>query len=99
MTLSVFLIFKRIDWEKLINKDSFIYKVILSFSSVSFGIYLIHLLVLDLIKSEVIGISISPFSLNPIFNIFLLSILTFFISYFITVVIQKVPLLNKVVPN
>jgi len=64
-----------------------------------FGIYLVHLLVLDIITNEVIGISISPYSYDPIVGIFLVSVITFFLSYFVVIFIQKIPFLNKIIPK
>lgn len=99
MSISIFLLFKNISWEKLINKKLYLYKLILTLSNTSFGIYLVHLLVLDIISSGVIGITIDPFLFNPIIGISLVSAITFLLSYFVVIIFQKIPLLNKAVPK
>jgi len=64
-----------------------------------FGIYLVHLLVLDIIISGVIEISGSTYSFDLIVGIFLISVITFSLSYLLVIIIQKIPLLNKIIPK
>lgn len=98
-SVAVFLMGKKIDWYKLIGDNKLINKIIKSLSSTSFGIYLVHLLVLRVISSGYLGITINPASFNPVLSIPLVSIITFIISHFIVVILQKIPLLKMIVPK
>lgn len=99
MSTSVYLLFKNIDWNKTIAKIPVVNNLISSLGKTSFGIYLTHLLVLDIISSGDIGIIVKASSFNPIIGIPLVSILTFFISFLVVLIVQRIPLLNKVVPK
>lgn len=99
MSLMVYLFFKNINWSKAINSNSILNKIILSLNKTSFGIYLVHLLVLDIISSGDIGIVIKASAFNPIIGIPLVGIITFLLSHLVVLILQNIPLLNKVVPK
>ncbi|WIV12240.1 acyltransferase family protein [Proteiniborus sp. MB09-C3] len=99
MSIMVYLLFKNINWDKIIGESPIINKLISSFNRASFGIYLVHLLVLDIISSGDIGIIIDASSFNPIIGIPLVGSITFIVSYLAVVILQRIPLLNKVVPK
>lgn len=98
ISLMVYLLFKNINWNYFIGDNLIINKLILNFNKTSFGIYLVHLFVLDIISSGDIGITIKASSFNPVIGIPLVSIITFIISHYFVVILQRIPLLNKVVP-
>lgn len=98
-SIAIFLIVKNIDWDSVIGNNVFARKLIQSLSNTSFGIYLIHLLVLRVLSSGYIGITINASLFNPLISIPLVSTITFVLSHFIVMILQKVPLLNKIVPK
>ena len=98
-SMAVFLLGKKIDWGKLIGNNKIINKLIGSLNSTSFGIYLVHFVVLRTISSAHFGIGINPASFNPLLSIPLFSVVTFILSHFIVVILQKIPLIRMIVPK
>ncbi len=99
MSLAIYLLFKSTNWNKTIDNMPIINSLITSFNKTSFGIYLIHLLVLDIISSGELGIIINAYSFNPIIGIPLVGVITFLISHFVVLILQRIPLINKTVPK
>lgn len=69
-------------------------KFILSLSKLTFGIYLIHIVVLDIFTKK---LSITPITLDPIIMVPLLSLAVFVISALLAFILSKIPILRKVV--
>lgn len=99
MAISVFVLFKNINWQRVDYEGSLIGKTILILSNGSFGVYLIHLLVLDILSSGILGMAISPYTFNPIIGIPLVSVITFILSYIFVLVLQKIPFIKMIVPK
>lgn len=97
-SISVFLLFKTIDWNRYIGSNTVINRIISSFSSTSFGVYLSHLFVLRIINSGYMGISIEASSFHPIIGIPLVSLITFLLSHILVKILQKIPFVNTIVP-
>lgn len=97
MAIGVFILFKSIKWEKFINNEGILYRVIQSFNKTSFGIYLIHPLVIDILRNGYIGIKIGPMMFNYIIGIPVVSIIVFLISHIIIWAIQRIPLIRRIV--
>jgi len=66
-------------------------KVILRISSYSFAIYFIHVLILNIFQQ----FNISGMSFLPIIGIPIISVIVFFLSYYIILILRKVAILNK----
>jgi surface polysaccharide O-acyltransferase-like enzyme len=64
----------------------------------SFGIYLVHILVIEVLGGWLPGIHVNTFMGNPAWSIPLVCLLVFFASLLIVLVLQKVPVLNRIVP-
>ena len=86
-TIGLFVFVKNIKFN-INNKQSNILNKLVKYS---FGIYLIHVLVIDDIKK----IGITPLTFNPIISIPIISILTFIISLIISAIINHIPILKK----
>ena len=97
MAISIFLFFKNRCWENIILKRKMFEKIMVSFSKTSFGIYLIHPFFIDVLRSETIGIQLTPFSFNYIIGIPLISLIIFLISHFTVLIISKVPIVRNIV--
>ncbi|UTE77351.1 acyltransferase [Rossellomorea sp. KS-H15a] len=101
-SIAIFILFKSINWDNIFEKNGPFMKVTTSISNASFGIYLIHPLVMDIISShtmyKLIGIKINynlshPFIGTPI------TILVVLILSFISIwVMRKIPFIKKLVP-
>ena len=97
MAIGVFILFKSIKWEKFVSREGILYKVTQSFNKTSFGIYLIHPLIIDIFRNGYIGIKIGPMMFNYIIGIPVVSIMVFLISHIIIWAILRIPLLRKIV--
>lgn len=64
----------------------------------SFGIYLVHIIVLDVLNRRNPWVSINIDIGNPIWSIPFVTLLAFSISFLIVYSMQKIPLLKKIVP-
>lgn len=97
MAIGIFIMFKSIKWERIIRSNGLFDKMIQSFNKTSFGIYLIHPLIIDVLKSKYIGLKIGPMSFNYIIGIPVVSIIVFLISHIIIWTIQRIPIVRKVI--
>lgn len=90
-SIAVYVFFNRV-----VSKNKFKEKtveIISVLSKFSFGIYLVHVLVLDVLYS--LGFRVDSF--NTAFCVPIMSVLIFAISFVITVLIGKIPVLKKYV--
>ena len=86
---AVFLIFKMIPFERF---PKFVLKAIQFFSGQTFGIYLIHILLLRLF-GKVFDYSF----FNPIMRL-VLAVILFVLSGIIIKILQKIPFVRRIVP-
>ena len=91
-SFGVFIFFKNL-FAKFQNSGKFA-KIITKLSALSFGIYLIHLAILDFIVKKM---QITTISANPIIMVPLLSLSIFAISALLAFILSKIPILRKVV--
>jgi surface polysaccharide O-acyltransferase-like enzyme len=64
----------------------------------AFGIYIIHVIIIEVLANWIPGIHLDTLIGNPIWSIPLVSIVVFAISFFIVAILQKIPVLNRIVP-
>jgi surface polysaccharide O-acyltransferase-like enzyme len=60
-------------------------------------IFLFHVIILESFERGFFGFTLSPLTLNPIFEIPLIAVLTFFITLGLVLIMRKVPILNKLI--
>ena len=99
MAISVYVLIRDINWDKIIKKGSFLHNAILDLSSTSFGIYLVHLLILDILSSRHMIIKLNAMTIHPIIGVPLASIVTYIGSYLVVKVLNMIPIVRKVVPR
>lgn len=75
-----------------------VYSLIKTLAPASFGIYLIHILVMEILDSRNPFFNFNTDIGNPIWSIPLVSLLVFSTSFLIVFVMQKIPIVNKIVP-
>jgi surface polysaccharide O-acyltransferase-like enzyme len=92
MAFGVFLFIKRICAK--INLTANAKRFLAMFSNASFGIYLIHLLVMQIV---VVHLDLHILLFNPVLSIPVISIIVFFVSFICTMLIKRIPVLNKYV--
>jgi surface polysaccharide O-acyltransferase-like enzyme len=67
------------------------------FGTTTTGIYLMHYIILDLIKRGALGVKLSAFHPNPYVGVPVTILLVFLISAIITAVLLRIPILKKTV--
>lgn len=92
MSIGLFLYFKNINFNKYIGTNTRLYDFIIDFSYLSFGIYLMHALILDL----VFELKINAVFINPLIGIPLTTFITVSICFFIAKCFSKIPILKKI---
>jgi surface polysaccharide O-acyltransferase-like enzyme len=61
ISILMFFLFRQINWEKLIKKSGIIYKFFVKYSALSYGIFLSHMLIIDIFQKNYIGIKLTPY--------------------------------------
>ncbi|AYB41923.1 acyltransferase [Paenibacillus lautus] len=89
ISISIFLLFKGI--KTGIKHDS----LLITISKTSLGIYLIHALILKCLSQY---FNLTALSFHPILSIPFISILTFVLSALLIFILQRIPVVNKIVP-
>lgn len=86
---AIFLFFKEIKFnEKKVKRN----KIIFLLSNVSFGVYLVHVMIRDLLVGYI------DMSANPIVDIPLVTVGTLIISFIIAIILSKIPIVRRLVP-
>jgi surface polysaccharide O-acyltransferase-like enzyme len=96
-SVSAFIVLRRFAEYRFMN-HTVIAGLISKIATVSFGIYLVHALVLDLIGGYFPLIHFNTSLGNPAWSIILVSVIAFVVSYGAVYFLQKIPLLNRLVP-
>ena len=73
-------------------------KIVLIISGATFGIYLIHPKVLELLGNGVLGFQLSTSSTHPLLAIPLTVLVTFLLSFAVIYLLQRIPLIKLSVP-
>ncbi len=92
MSIGIFIFFKNIDWKnsKIFNNLT-INNVIVKMSTLSFGVYLIHALILSVLRTDLITF------FGPIIGVPLLALTTILVSYFLVKIIYNIPILKHII--
>jgi surface polysaccharide O-acyltransferase-like enzyme len=67
-------------------------------AAASFGIYLVHVLVIEVLQTWIPGYHLDSFIGNPLWSIPLVTMLVFTLSFLFVWFLQRVPVLNRIVP-
>lgn len=73
-------------------------RIIAVVSGTTFGIYLVHPQILKLLETGVSGFHLSTDSTHPLFAIPLTVLVTFFLSFVLVYILQKIPVIRLTVP-
>lgn len=85
-SVAVFTIFKYVHF-----KDNKTYKFIVVLSKYSFGAYLVHALVIEALSF----IGLNTLSFNPIISVPTIGIIVFIVSFLVSAICNKIPILKK----
>jgi surface polysaccharide O-acyltransferase-like enzyme len=94
----LFLILKSIPYDKLLENRPRLRQRIIFISSCSFGIYFVHVMMMELLADGVFGFQLSALSINPLLAIPLASAVTMLLSFLITAVLKQIPFIRYIVP-
>ena len=89
---AVFVFFKSIFGNLKLNDKA--KNLIVKLSKYSFGVYLVHVMVLVALNKV---FHINTLSFNPIFSVPIITVLIFIVSYIISAIINNIPILKKYV--
>lgn len=94
LSVNMFLVFKFSSKTKIFSKieNSLLGEFIVLVSKYSFGIYLVHYLIINILKNNLLTHISNP---NPLVGIILLVAITFIISMTILWILTNIPYLNK----
>lgn len=98
MTGATFLLLKSLSYEKLFARSHVFYLTIQKLSSASLSIYFIHVLILELLKRDILGFTLSGLTFNPIIGIPATALITCTVSLVIVTTFRKVPYLKALFP-
>jgi surface polysaccharide O-acyltransferase-like enzyme len=73
-------------------------KTVLALASAALGIYLVHVMVLEVVKSGALGFALTPTSAHPAVAVPLLALLVYSVSLAIVMIMRRTPGLRAVVP-
>ena len=68
-------------------------------ASTTFGIYLVHVLIIEILHGWIPGFRLDSFIGNPVWSIPLVSAVVFLISLLLVQFLQKIPVLKQIVPG
>jgi surface polysaccharide O-acyltransferase-like enzyme len=94
---AAFILVRKISEAKIFTSPR-IHSVSRSLASSSFGIYLIHVLVIEVLSAGIPFLHLNAFMGNPLWSIPLVSTVIFILSVLIVRVIQRIPIVNQAVP-
>jgi len=98
MSACAFILLKALGEYLSVHASRFLVPAITSLSTASFGIYLVHIIVLAWLQTGALGFKVSVLSAPPLYMIPLMALAAFLISFVIVYFIQKIPLLREIVP-
>lgn len=89
--MAIIVFFKSNKFIAKIGENPNIRRRIVQFSGITFGIYLIH----DMIIKIFLRLGFSTLSFNPIFSVVVISITVFIVSAFLSYLLRKIPLFKN----
>lgn len=99
MAVSSFIVLKYLsEQSKLFFNNNKVKSSIQTISSASLGIYLIHIMVLDVLYNGTFGFSLSPASFSIIYSIPITAIAIFLVSFILIYMLKKILLIQKFIP-
>lgn len=95
---SIIFVILKIIFEDAQNMNGYYYLILNKLSAATFGIYLVHVIVLNFLKHGDFGFTLTSFTLTPSIGIPALTALIFLISFIIIYFMQKTIFIRKCVP-
>ena len=96
--IGLFLFFKSLDYDEIFKRVPPIRMIVNGISRCSLGIYFIHVMIIELLESGVLGFELRAQSFSPILSIPVTAILTLILSYFGVALLKRIPIVKHIVP-
>ncbi len=93
MSVAVFLTMYRLAYSQMLSRSAMV-QFVEHFAQTSFGIYLLHVAILRLLRQVIEQYNINNYS---VFSVPLLAILVFLLSYIVVSIVIRIPFLRRVV--
>lgn len=97
-SISTFIMIKFLALNLKILSHKNVLIIVKSISSASLGIYLVHIMILEILQNGRLGITINAMQGHPFVSIPITAMAIFLISYAVTVVLKQLPVLKRTVP-
>ena len=98
MSTVFFLFMKSLDYKKIYERHPWFSWFVTHISSTSFGVYLVHVMLVEDFRSGRPGITLHGMTWHPAIAIPVLTALTMFVSYLIVKRMQQIPYVKHIVP-
>lgn len=73
-------------------------KILVGLGLISYGVYLVHMLLIEAFRRGYFGFSMSATALHPLYGIPVTIVLVFLVSLLVTLIFRALPVLRKIVP-
>ncbi len=94
---AAFILLRKLSEARIVSSER-VHDALRSLALASFGIYLIHILVIEVLNDRIPFARINASMGNPIWSIPFVTSLVFLISYLFVTLLQKIPLVKQIVP-
>jgi len=95
---SLFLMLKSLPYEQFFIKHPRLKAAVINLSSYSFGIYFVHVMIMEMLASGQFGFRLEPVSFNPLLAIPVTTLVTFVLSLIVVAILKQIPLVKYIVP-
>ncbi len=98
MSICAFIWLKHVGeaWQEKIGQTSA--QILRHLSATSFGVYLVHVMILTMLKWGTFGFTLTPSFAPAVISIPLMTLAVYFISWLATAFLQRIPVLRSIVP-
>jgi len=98
MTVTLFVGILHLNNKWVLEKYSKFVQGVQFLSSVSYGVYLVHMLFIGVLDSGLLGIRLNSNAYHPVIAIPATSMIVFLLSIAVVSIVRKIPLLKELVP-
>lgn len=94
---AAFVLLRQIGEAKILTSPR-IHSIMRSLATATFGIYLIHILVIEILNNRIPFLHLNSFMGSPIWSVPLVTTVVFTLSFLIVLGLQKIPDIRRIVP-
>lgn len=98
MASGMFLFLKSLPYDHIFARWPVVKRTFDVLSSASFGIYFVHVLVMELLSSGMLGFRLTALTIHPLVGVPLTTVVTLSISLGITLLLKRIPYVRYIVP-